>query len=72
MDPILLIINILLVFVGLCAYMLPTIIAKYKKHPSTLTIGILNTFLGWTGFGWFILVVWAFKQERLINAKQNN
>ena len=38
-------------------YMIPTIIAE--KHPNKSGIVILNIFLGWTGIGWVIALIWA-------------
>ena len=41
------------------AYMLPTIIAKLRKHPDDLTIFLTNAFFGWTVIGWLWTLVWS-------------
>lgn len=41
-------------------YCLPWIIAARKDHPHRGKIAFLNVFLGWTGWGWLIALVWAF------------
>ena len=32
-------------------YFLPVIEANLRKNPNTMSIGLVNTFLGWTGIG---------------------
>jgi hypothetical protein len=39
-------------------YFLPTIIAANRGH-SVAGILVLNLFLGWTGIGWFALLLWS-------------
>ena len=39
-------------------YFLPTIIAAHNGHHIT-GILLLNLFLGWTGIGWFAMLLWA-------------
>ena len=39
-------------------YFLPTIIASNRGH-YVGGIFLLNFFLGWTGIGWIILLLWA-------------
>lgn len=41
-------------------YLLPTIIAKSRKHPDQYNLSLVNLFLGWTVYGWFACLVWAF------------
>ena len=38
---------------------LPTILAFQRGHDSRMAILVLNLFLGWTGIGWIIALVWA-------------
>jgi hypothetical protein len=38
-------------------YLLPTIVGLHKRN--ALGIFILNLFLGWTGVGWVIALIWA-------------
>ena len=40
-------------------YWLPTIIAIARHTHSALGVAALNFFLGWTGVGWFIALMWA-------------
>jgi Superinfection immunity protein len=47
-------------FIGLFVlYWLPTIIAIARHTHSALGVAALNFFLGWTGIGWFIALMWA-------------
>jgi hypothetical protein len=39
-------------------YFLPTLIAAHRGHHIT-GILLLNLFFGWTGIGWFVLLLWA-------------
>ncbi len=40
-----------------CLYFLPTIAGRKKRN--RYAIFVLNLFLGWTGIGWIIALVWA-------------
>lgn len=40
-------------------YFLPTIIASGRHLPERGGIAMLNLFLGWTGIGWIIALIWA-------------
>ena len=40
-------------------YWLPTIIAVVRHSPSVLAVAMLNFFLGWTGIGWILAMIWA-------------
>lgn len=51
----------------IAVYILPTLIAIWRKTENVLWIGIANLFLGATGFGWLIVMVWAL----LDNKKEN-
>jgi hypothetical protein len=50
---------IALVIVGLCVYLLPSIIARIRNHQSKLAIFFLNVFAGWTALGWIVSLVWS-------------
>ena len=39
-------------------YFLPTIVAANRGHGVTGVL-LLNIFLGWTGVGWIVLMLWA-------------
>lgn len=42
-------------------YFLPAILARDKKD--FWAIAMLNLFLGWTGLGWIIALIWAIRSE---------
>jgi hypothetical protein len=48
---------------GFVFYFLPTLIALARSKRNTLSIFLLNFFLGWTFIGWVIALVWAVKAE---------
>ena len=48
---------------GFVFYFLPSIVALVRGKRDTLSIGLLNFFLGWTLIGWIIALVWAFKVD---------
>ena len=43
----------------LAVYFLPTIIAVCQSHRNTVSIVVVNFFLGWTIVGWVLTVAWA-------------
>lgn len=51
--------NLILNTLGLCCYGLPTLIAGYRNHKSGMAIAFVNVFLGITGIGWIIALIWA-------------
>lgn len=48
-----------LLTIGAAGYMLPTIVAACRRHPSTLAIGAINLFLGWSMIGYLYAAVLA-------------
>ena len=40
-------------------YFFPTIVAVMRSHNNTLSIFVLNLFLGWTFIGWVVALVWG-------------
>lgn len=40
-------------------YFLPFGLAKYRKHHQADAILLTNLFLGWTGLGWLVALIWA-------------
>ena len=48
---------------GFVFYFLPSIVALVRGKRDTLSICLLNFFLGWTLIGWIIALVWAFKVD---------
>jgi hypothetical protein len=49
--------------VGFLLYFLPSIIALARSKRNTLSIFLLNFFLGWTLVGWIVALVWAVKAD---------
>jgi hypothetical protein len=48
---------------GLVMYFLPSLIALGRSKRDLLAIFLLNLFLGWTGIGWVVALVWAVKHD---------
>ena len=46
-------------FLFLAVYFLPTIVALARSHHNAVAILLLNLFLGWTGIGWVLALIWA-------------
>jgi Superinfection immunity protein len=45
------------------AYWVPTIIAYFRHLPNVAQVALLNFFLGWTGIGWVVALIWAAKPK---------
>jgi hypothetical protein len=56
-------IGILIFLLLLALYFLPTIVALLRHHRNALAIFILNFFLGGTGIGWVVALVWAVTKD---------
>jgi hypothetical protein len=54
---------------GFIRYFLPTIVALVRSKRDTVSIVLLNVFLGWTLIGWVIALVWAFKVDNPLPAR---
>lgn len=50
---------LLLVFICVFVYFIPSIHAKNRRHPNLKSIFLLNIFLGWTLIGWVVALVWS-------------
>lgn len=48
----------------LALYFLPTIVALARSHHNAVAIFLLNLFLGWTGLGWIVALVWSATNRR--------
>ena len=48
---------IIIVIFGL--YLLPVLISFLRRNKNWLAIFLLNLFLGWTGIGWVVALVWS-------------
>jgi hypothetical protein len=42
-------------------YFLPTLVARFRKHPDVSGIALFNLGYGWTGFGWLATLMWALR-----------
>jgi len=51
--------NIIFFVIGLTLYLLPFLVAKYRKHPDSIAILLLNCLLGWTGIAWVVALIWS-------------
>jgi hypothetical protein len=40
-------------------YFMPFLVAAGRDHHNAGAIGVTNLFLGWTGLGWVIALIWA-------------
>jgi hypothetical protein len=40
-------------------YLLPGLLAYGRLHHNAAAIFVFNLFLGWTGLGWILALVWA-------------
>jgi len=54
-----LIVSIIILWVMMLFYFIPTLIGNKRKAIQRKSIFILNIFLGWTIFAWGALIVWA-------------
>ena len=45
--------------VTVALYFLPTVIAVVRHHRNLVAIILVNVFLGWTGVGWLVALIWA-------------
>ena len=51
-------------FLGIAVYMLPTWIAGFTKHPDTVGIAVVNAVFGWSGIGFLLCLIWAFRKPQ--------
>ncbi len=58
---------IILILLGLV--FLPTYIAFARRLQRRVAILILNILVGWTGVGWFVLLIWALASNREVARK---
>ncbi len=47
----------------LAVYFLPGYIALHRQVVNFLPISLTNVFLGWTGIGWIICLIWSFSDD---------
>jgi hypothetical protein len=57
---------LILGFLAISLYLLPTTVAIRRKHPNVVAIFVFNTLLGWSFIGWAVAMVWAFSNTRVV------
>jgi hypothetical protein len=45
---------------GFLLYFTPSFVAFYRRHHNRMAIAVLNLFLGWSGLGWIVALIWSF------------
>ena len=51
--------SVLIVFVCLVLYLLPSLVARHRKHKNGIPILLINICLGWSVIGWLIALIWS-------------
>lgn len=54
------ILNIAAIIFVLTVYLVPTMVAVARRHVNAMPILLTNLYLGFTGIGWIIALIWAF------------
>ncbi len=49
--------------IALCLYLLPSFIAWARRKKQLAVIIVINIFLGATGIGWIVALIWAVMRE---------
>jgi hypothetical protein len=49
---------VVLIIIGII-YFLPSIVANSRNHRAQLGIFVMTLFLGWSGLGWILALIWA-------------
>ena len=55
--------SVILIPIFIIFYLLPSLIAKARRHKNILPIFVLNVLLGWTFLGWVVALVWSFTAQ---------
>lgn len=55
--------GIVIVFLVLFAYFLPSVMAVSNKKKNKGSIIVVNTFLGWTLIGWVVALAWSIAKD---------
>ena len=53
------IISLLIMLAIFGGYLLPSLVARARRHRNVNAITVLNLFLGWTVLGWLVALIWA-------------
>ncbi len=46
-------------WICIAAFLIPTLLAYRRNHPSKLAIALVNVLLGWSIIGWIVALIWA-------------
>ncbi|MGJ8524040.1 hypothetical protein R84981_002757 [Carnimonas sp. R-84981] len=57
--------SVIMFVVLLIIYLLPFLVASYRRHPNLVPIFLINIFLGWTLIGWVGALAWSFTNLKL-------
>ena len=49
---------------GTMIFLIPAYIACWRQHSSRAAILATNIFLGWSGLGWIVALIWSLTGER--------
>jgi hypothetical protein len=65
----------LCLYLALMFYVIPALIVWNRRHPAAGMIWAFTLLLGWTGVGWLLALIWAFKAppqsgDRVLEAKK--
>jgi len=52
--------------IGVAIYFAPSLIAAARHTHNATGIFMLNLFLGWTGIGWVLAMIFAFIKDRKV------
>lgn len=52
-------ISTVLAWIAIAFFLIPTLIAYRRNHPSKLAISLVNLLLGWSGIGWIVALIWS-------------
>lgn len=52
-------VHLLLFIIAIALYLFPTALAYHRDCEAVVWIALVNVFLGWTIFGWFVSIGWA-------------
>ncbi len=69
MESILLLIVVTII---LCIYYIPYLIADVRNIKNKTSVFLLNTFFGWSGFGWLALIFYSSLVSKSVSISVND
>jgi len=72
LEMLLMVRMVLMFLTSLAIYLLPTIIAAFRRHPNALAIFLIDFLLGWTAVGWIGALVWSLIKPEVTVAGSGN